>query len=132
VFARIGQFDGSSRIETWVYRVAVNEGLQFLRRRKTGDRVIRGRAFAGERGDGEGAAADVRLDVEVALARLPEEERTLLLLRYYQGLNYAEMAEVLEKPPGTVAWGLNRARRMLGELLGADFRVAKESGAVGI
>ena len=55
--------------------------------------------------------------MEEAVARLPESERALIVLRYYEGLSYAEMAEVLDKPAGTIASGLNRARSMLKECL---------------
>jgi len=63
-------------------------------------------------------ATDVRLDVGQALSQLPEWERTLVILRHFEGLNYAEMARVLEKPEGTIASGLNRARKMLRDMLG--------------
>ncbi len=119
VFERIHQFDGHSRIATWVYRVAVNEALQFLRRQ--------GRQRLPQFRDSESptdaaqapvVATDVRLDVGLALTQLPEWERTLVILRHFEGLNYAEMARVLEKPEGTIASGLNRARKMLRDMLG--------------
>lgn len=119
IFEKIHQFDGHSRIATWVYRVAVNEALQFLRRRKrepvplSGDGEVPGRAT-----HTLAVAIDARLDVEQALSQLPELERTLVILRHFEGLDYAEMARVLEKPEGTIASGLNRARKMLREILG--------------
>ncbi len=116
VFAKIGQFNGDSSVGTWIYRIAVNEGLQFQRRHK---RVVVGL----EDSDSASARAvvvespDLRMDVRDALGRLPEAERILIMLRYFEGLNYAEMAEILEKPAGTIASGLNRAREMLRRLL---------------
>lgn len=119
VFERIAQFDGHSSLATWVYRVAVNEALQFLRRRH--------RAQPARPWDSEppsvgrltpDLATDLRLDIEQAVSSLPELERTLVILRHFEGLDYAEMARVLEKPEGTIASGLNRARKMLREILG--------------
>ncbi len=49
-----------------------------------------------------------------AVARLPEQERTLIALRYVAYLPQAQIAEVLGIPPGSVASGLNRSRRRLG------------------
>ncbi len=116
VFRNIDRFDATASITTWVYRIAVNEALQFLRRRKRGDRAIRQHGQAAQ-GASESRAADVRLDVEQAVAELPELERALVILRYFEGLSYAEMAAALARPPGTIASGLNRARSLLREYL---------------
>lgn len=119
VFNKIHQFDGQSRIATWVYRVAVNEALQFLRRRKRGPLTLsRETEPSAREAQAPTVATEVRLDVEQALAQLPDLERTLVVLRHFEGLDYAEMARVLEKPEGTIASGLNRARKMLREILG--------------
>lgn len=113
-FERIHQFDGTASVGTWVYRIAVNEALQFLRSR---GRQIRLLDAARERPAPEAEDPDARMDVRDALERLPEQERLLLVLRYFEGLDYNGMAEVLERPAGTIASGLNRARRMLREEL---------------
>ncbi|HOW73195.1 MAG TPA: sigma-70 family RNA polymerase sigma factor [Phycisphaerae bacterium] len=119
VFGKIHQFDGHSQIATWVYRVAVNEALQFLRRQ--GHQRLpqfRDSESPADAAQTPVVATDVRLDVGQALSQLPEWERTLVILRHFEGLNYAEMARVLEKPEGTIASGLNRARKMLRDMLG--------------
>ncbi len=117
-FTRIGQFDGKSALATWLYRIAVNEALQHLRRagraasRLTDDPARR-----------EAASPDTvatRLDVQAALARLTAIDRAMLLLRYQDGLDYAAIAEAVGCRPGTVASRLNRARGRLRELL-ADY-----------
>jgi RNA polymerase sigma-70 factor (ECF subfamily) len=116
VFRNIQQFDGKAHISTWIYRIAVNEGQQFLRRKKLHYKTMEQQEAPGEADSGD-ETADIQLDVREALDRLPETERVLLVLRYFENLNYNQMAEVLEKPPGTVASGLNRARQMLREIL---------------
>jgi len=117
-FEHIDSFQGASSLSTWVYRIAVNEAGQHFRRRGRYERMLREDApRPGEADEGGQAAAGARLDVREALTRLPEEERTLIVLKYFEGLDYARMAEVLDKPAGTVASGLNRARRMLQDLL---------------
>ncbi len=118
-FERMGQFKGTSSLGTWVYRIAVNEGLQFLRRRKTGIGAVERRAALAEQANGA-SAADSRLDLAEAIDRLPDAERTLVILRHFEELDYAEIARVMEIPAGTVASGLNRARRMLREMLEAS------------
>lgn len=121
VFDRIDQFKGSSSIATWIYRVAVNEAQQHFRRRGRHEQVLREQVPPAESAtDPEQARAANRMDVHRALQRLPDEDRILLSLRYFEGMDYAQMAEVLEKPAGTIASGLNRARRALQEALGRD------------
>ncbi|HPU33530.1 MAG TPA: sigma-70 family RNA polymerase sigma factor [Phycisphaerae bacterium] len=119
VFQNLDRFEGASSLSTWIYRIAVNEAQQYFRRRKRHDELLREelpRPAEAETGEQETTA--LRIDVRAALERLPEEERTLIVLRYFEGLDYARIAEVVGKPAGTVASGLNRARRMLEAHLG--------------
>ncbi len=119
VFQNIDQFDGASRVATWVYRVAVNEALQFLRQEKR-----RGRREMEARQDivvnSATAISNAKLDVADALARLSGDERALIVLRYFEGLSYAEMADVLGKPSGTIGSELNRTRRKLRDILAPE------------
>ena len=120
VFEKIHTFDGASGLTTWVYRIAVNEALQFRRREKRTTRIL-GHLAWNRREISHGAPGeDARRDLLEALALLPEAERALLVLRYVEGLAYNEMAVVLGKPPGTIASGLNRARQMLRQVLYPD------------
>jgi RNA polymerase sigma-70 factor (ECF subfamily) len=112
VFTHIHQFDGASAVATWIYQIAVNEARQFLRRRR---RYAEKLGELEQRRDRSAAGSNIddRLDVEEALAKLPDDEKEMIVLRHYQGMSYAEMAQVLGKPQGTIASGLNRAREML-------------------
>jgi len=65
----------------------------------------------------DGAVAD-RLDVDAALARLPDDYRVAVVLRDVCTLDYAEIAEVLGIPPGTVRSRIARGRGLLADLLG--------------
>lgn len=115
-FERLNQFDGRSQIETWLYRIAVNEALQHRRRGATASLKIQEWA-AERRVEAPSRSTDLQLDVEMGLAALSYEDRALLLLRYQEGLNYRSISEVLRCPEGTVASRLNRARDRLREVL---------------
>lgn len=115
-FQKMNMFDGTSSLATWVYRIAVNEALQFLRRRRMATRTLPRLAPPGASAP-PSITNDTRLDVADAVARLPAPERILIDLRYTEGLSYDEMAAILGKPPGTIASGLNRARDMLRQML---------------
>ncbi|MFQ5424397.1 MAG: RNA polymerase sigma factor [Phycisphaerae bacterium] len=128
-FTRLGRFDGRSSFATWLYRVAVNEGLQFLRRRRKRREKLAAMSKP-EAGAAEADHAATRLDVGDALSQLAETDRAMLLLRYQEGLDYRAIAEVVGCAEGTVASRLNRARLRLRELLGAAYGSAEEgSGA---
>lgn len=118
VFKKLAQFDERAGLGTWIYQIAINEGRQFLRKRKRQD-IRLAEIEPGSDVEQDHAAA-LRLDVAEALDRLPEEEKTLLVLRYFEQQSYAEMAETLDKPPGTIASGLNRARKLLQEKLALE------------
>jgi RNA polymerase sigma-70 factor (ECF subfamily) len=112
----LGRFDGTSKFSTWAYRVAVNATLDELRRRA--------RRQAAPLDDLPASAAAVagpdvaqRADVDAALLKLPVEFRAAVALRDLTGLDYAEIAEVLGIPPGTVRSRIARGRAMLLPLL---------------
>ncbi len=125
-FTRAHQFDGRSSFETWLCRVAINQALQNKRRVALGDRTaasMNGRDIP----PAADQAPDQKIDVEDALARLPEADRAMLVLRYQEGLDYAAIADLTGCPPGTVASRLNRARERVRELLNKSYAVPEEN-----
>ncbi len=115
-FAQIDKFDGRSAIATWLYRIAVNEALQFLRRVNIARERLQQMGVAATV-EPHGNGADARLDVEGSLATVAPTDRALLLLRYQEGLDYRSIADALGCAEGTVASRLNRARERLRVLL---------------
>jgi len=114
---RIETFDGRARFTTWCYRVATNAALDEARRRARRpapvDIVPEPRTGAGRVDD---AVAD-QLDVDAALARLSPEHRAAVALRDLVGLDYAEIASVLDIPAGTVRSRIARGRAALADHL---------------
>ena len=128
-FTRIGQFDGRSSLATWLYRIATTEALQFLRRaRRTRANRQESRAEVAMESAGEQITA--RLDVHHALAKLEPLDRTMLLLRYQEGLDYRAMARIVGCAEGTVASRLNRARARFRERMGQSYAPREETNAV--
>lgn len=124
-FARIDQFDGRSSIATWLYRIAVNEALQFLRRANR-TRVKTQEIAAERHATPNGDQSMVRLDMQSALSTLPPNDRAMLLLRYQDGLDYRAIAEVMDCAAGTVASRLNRARHGLRDILRKSYGLTEE------
>lgn len=115
-WARWRQVRTHDQPASWVTRVALNECKSRFRH----TRVERRKAHALARPDRVDDPEPGAGHVWEAVARLPEQERTLIALRYVADLPQAEIAEVLGIPAGTVASGLNRGRRRLGIDLRAD------------
>jgi len=112
----ITTFDGRARFSTWCYRIATNAALDEARRR--GRRPVPAETLP-DRGDGSHAdRVAARIDVDAALARLPAEFRAAVALRDIAGLDYAEIADVLGIPPGTVRSRIARGRAALADALG--------------
>jgi RNA polymerase sigma-70 factor (ECF subfamily) len=113
----IRRFDGTSRFTTWCYRVATNAALDELRRGGRRPRPLDDPPNPGSARDATGGV-DARIDIDAALAALPSEFRVAVVLRDLCDLDYAEIATVLDIPPGTVRSRIARGRAALRAVLG--------------
>lgn len=116
-----GQWQAGTRLDSWMYRITRN--LWIDDRRAAGRRGVHAAiddAVTQLAGDGvaEVEAGALRGDVDGALARLPDEQREVVLLILVEGYAYREAAEILEVPVGTVTSRLARGRETLMHLLG--------------
>jgi RNA polymerase sigma-70 factor (ECF subfamily) len=115
-FRTIDQFHYQSRFGTWLYRLTVNECLQFLRTSRRA-KVISLDHEPMDEAPNHARKMEQREVIERAVARLEPELRAIFLLREVEELSYAEIAASLRIPEGTVGSRLNRARRQLKNLL---------------
>lgn len=112
VFRKLDKFSGRSKFETWMYRLAVNEALQHLRKGKR----WRWQTLGFEPASCQPADTDRCERQELldrALSRIEPELRSIFVLREVEGLSYVEIAEAMDIPSGTVGSRLNRARHEL-------------------
>ena len=115
---RIGSFRGESAFATWLHRVAVNTVLDD--RKQRGRRPEQLSALPEDllrEGKGTGADPTGRVELERAVAGLPERARTALVLHAVEGYAYEEVAELMEVAVGTVKSHIHRARSLLLERL---------------
>ncbi len=120
VFRHIGRFRGEAKLSTWIHRIAVNTARDHRkkegRRKKNLDALEAERLTESARTDEH---EDNRMDLERAMADLPEELRTSLLLVAREGMTHREAADVLGCSVGTVSWRVHEARESLRKLLKA-------------
>lgn len=114
----LARFDGRAAFTTWSYRVATNACLDELRRRRRRPEpgLEDGEGVAASPDPGRPGVADEvvdRLVLDEALAAIPVEFRAAVVLRDVCALDYAEIAEVLEIPAGTVRSRIARGRALL-------------------
>lgn len=116
LFSSIRDFRGDSSFDTWIYRLVANSC--FDHKRKTWRLIPLADEFATTlRSSGDSLSeilrSEVRSRIRSAVDRLAPDLRMAIVLRYTEGLSYAEISEVLGCSSGTVASRLNRAHKAL-------------------
>ncbi len=98
-------FQNKSKVSTWLYRIAINESLDFLRRQKKFQAVnadenvsVANRLLADEYFDGD----RIQALLQEAIARLPDVQRVVFNLRYYDGMKYSEISKILGTTEGAL------------------------------
>jgi RNA polymerase sigma-70 factor (ECF subfamily) len=127
VFHGLGEFRRDAKFSTWLYRIAVNVCKNKLdskpyresrERQSLEDAELEGATAGSAPTPAQELEAKGRRQViEEAIARLPEDQRMLVLLRDVEGRSYEEIAETTGLNEGTVKSRLNRGRRRLQEWL---------------
>ena len=110
--------------EAWLLTIARSRAIDRLRsvRRRDRDLLPTGRSSAPEGGgkvEGRMAQSDARLTLHGALARMPEAQRTVLEMAYFDGFTQSEIAARLGEPLGTVKTRIRAGLQRLRELMGA-------------
>ena len=134
VYRSLDRFEGRSSFYTWLYRVVMNLCLDAKRRDRSSRHVEWDETASIETDPGSADAAselyrersgpsgslersELRRFVARAIEQLPDDARQTLVLREIEGLSYAEIAECLGVPKGTVMSRLHHARRRVREIL---------------
>jgi RNA polymerase sigma-70 factor (ECF subfamily) len=127
-FTHLESFRGDSSLSTWLSRIAMNEALGRLRRRRPAvelDSLPQGALeaeiiqFPLSAADPEKSMAqrEIQAVVEHAIDELPEAFRLVFITRVIEGMNVEETAEILSLKPETVKSRLHRARNMLRDIV---------------
>jgi RNA polymerase sigma-70 factor, ECF subfamily len=124
-YRALGNFRGDSAFYTWLYRIAINTAKNYLvsRSRRSSDYQVDVQdAEALENAPQlQGMETPERLllneeiidTIKTAIDRLPEEMRTAIMLREFEGMSYEEIAEAMDCPVGTVRSRIFRAREAI-------------------
>ncbi|WP_340198984.1 RNA polymerase sigma factor [Ascidiimonas sp. W6] len=106
IFKNIERFKGDSSLFSWMYRIATNESITFLNQkaRKSGisnealqEQMI-GQLVADVYFDGD----EIQLKLQKAIAKLPEKQRLVFNMKYFEEMKYEEISQVLETSVGAL------------------------------
>lgn len=118
----IGEFRNESALYTWLYTIATNEALSIINKRKRNAAVSLedlGDHFANSREGStwfDGDEAQVKL--QNAILQLPEKQRIVFNLKYYDDMTYQEMSKVLQTSEGALKASYHHAVKKIEKLLG--------------
>lgn len=120
-WSNLGSFRSDSKLSTWLYRIAVNESIDFMRRQKNRETVS---ADDDESGVVNTLLADRYFDgdeaealLQQAISRLPDVQRTVFNLRYYDDMKYSEMSKILGTSEGALKASYHIAVKKISEYL---------------
>ena len=134
VYDSLSRFRGGSTFSTWLYRVAVNAAITYVRKQRRHpqiplDALREFRADIDAEPEQQATRAETQRAVQEVLAQLPEQQRAVLVLRYFQELSLEEIAEVMNCSVAAVKVRLHRARNSFRRLF--EKRHSQEDGATG-
>jgi RNA polymerase sigma-70 factor (ECF subfamily) len=117
LFSSIKDYRAEGNFQSWLYRLVANSCLDHQRRRRRllpfVDEILGSLRFPGDSALRQLLRQELGERVRSAVAKLPPEQRIVVVLRYTQELSYEEIAEALRCSRGTVASRLNRAHKTL-------------------
>ncbi len=124
VFRNIGSFEGKSKFYTWLYRIASNESISFLQQKSrkmvssldAGDGWEMQKMRADEFVDGE----DIRMRLDKAISSLPDKQKLVFNLRYFEEMTYEEMSEVLDTSVGALKASYHHAVKKIEQFIQGD------------
>ena len=113
-------FRSESGLYTWLYRIAVNMSLNVVRKRKVReflqlDTLLGEEQSSEDRPDEELERSEHRTLVQEAVDKLPEKQRAVFVMRYYEELSYEEIAAILKTSVGGLKANYFHAIRKIGE-----------------
>ena len=137
-FRALPGFKGQAKFSSWLYRIALNLCRDWLRRQRRAPIIQLPEdadpvEMVGERGPAESvetlvARRELSAVVEAAMARLPEEQRTAIILKEYHGMTFQEIADLQGCPLSTVKTRLYQGLSVVRRHLEEDGRLGAHTG----
>lgn len=121
VWNHIDQFRADAKLYTWLYRIATNESLSFLEQRKKASVVdfddVKHDLSESITAEKEFDARKAEWKLQLAIQQLPDKQRAVFNLRYYDEMSYEEISEVLNTSVGALKASYHHAAKKIEDFL---------------
>jgi RNA polymerase sigma-70 factor (ECF subfamily) len=120
----LDSFRGDSKLSTWLYKIAINENITFLNKQRTmnnisiddADVFLLEKLKSDDYFDGD----DLQLKLQEAILNLPEKQRIVFNMKYYEDMKYEEMSEILGTSVGALKASYHHAVKKIETFLTDD------------
>lgn len=123
-WTNIDSFRGDSRLSTWLYKIAINECITFLNKQRNQNNVSIDDTdiFLLERlkGDSYFDGDEAQMKLQAAILSLPEKQRIVFVMKYFDEMKYEEMSAVLDTSVGALKASYHHATKKVEEFLTKD------------
>lgn len=117
-WTNLDQFKGEAKFSTWIYRISINETLNFLQRQKEKisldeekSQSVASRLMSDEYFDGD----ETEAQLQQAIAELPEKQRIVFQMKYYEEMKYEDMSELLQTSVGALKASYHHAVKKISD-----------------
>lgn len=121
IYRYIDKFKGDSKLYTWMYRIATNEALTFLskqaKRKSITDEELQTSLIENLESDVYFEGDEIAKKLQEAIATLPEKQRLVFNMRYFQELKYSDISEITETSEGSLKASYHLASKKIEEYL---------------
>ena len=120
IWNAIDHFRGESGLYTWLYRIAGNEAITFINKNKKRNEVDIEQTTAHYRGSSDSIEADeLTAKLERAIATLPDKQKQVFIMRYYDEMPYEQISGIVDTSVGALKASYHHAVKKIEEILTA-------------
>ncbi|WP_431135231.1 RNA polymerase sigma factor [Psychroserpens mesophilus] len=106
VYKNIHDFKGNSKLYSWMYRIATNESITHInknsKRLQLSNEEYQNQAINNLKSDVYFEGEDIQIQLQKAIATLPEKQQLVFNMKYFESVKYKDMAEILETSEGAL------------------------------
>lgn len=121
IYKNIHNFKGDSKLFSWMYRIATNESLTFIKQRakqlQMSNEDIKQLAIDNLKADVYFEGDDIQYKLQQAIATLPEKQQLVFNMKYFQDIKYKDMAQILDTSEGALKASYHIALKKLEDYL---------------